>query len=150
MKSRTPTRMALFALIALSAAPSGCGRPLSTLTGHVTYQDKPVTGGSVVLYCEGQQIVRGQIDPNGTYTVSNVPRGRVQVTVLPPARLPEGFHKKYQTPPVINGPITPGVGKSDKEARELAIPQRFGVPEESGLAVVVGRGTTEFDIHLTR
>lgn len=137
-------------LITLATCSFGCGRQVSTLTGRVTYLDKPVTSGSVVLYCEGQHIVRGLISPDGIYTIPNVPRGKALVTITPAIRLPDGFRKKYKTPPVINGPITPDPDTHAKALKSSAIPGRYGVPEESGLAVTVDQMVTEFDIHLIR
>jgi hypothetical protein len=146
--SKESRRLALTAIAFLILTGAfGCGRSLGTVSGRVTFQDQPVTAGSVVLYCEGQQIVRGPIAPDGTYTIPNVPRGEVRVTVVPPVRLPDGFKKKYPTPPVIDGPTLPDAGRAPKTT---AIPARYCVPEESGLTLKVGRSATEFDIRLTR
>jgi hypothetical protein len=153
MHTRTVTRRLVLnalALAVLAGGTAGCGRRFCTVTGRVAFQGHPVTSGSVVLYCEGQQIVRGLIGPDGTYAIPNVLRGHVRVTVTPPVRLPVGLRKKYPMPPVINGPIMPDVGRPAKDSRTPAIPERYGVPEESGLTVTVDRGVTEFDINLTR
>ena len=136
-------------LMILAGGSTGCGKQLCELTGRVTFQGQPVTSGSVVLYCDGQ-IVRGLISPDGTYAITNVPRGRVRVTVTPPVRVPDGFRKKYALPPVVNGPIMPEIGRPVKDARARAVPARYSVPEESGLTVTVHRGVTEFDINLTQ
>ncbi len=137
----------VFALL-LTGSGVGCGRSLSTVSGRVSLQDQPVAEGSVVLYCEDQQIVRGLIGPDGAYSIPNVPRGDVRVTVVPPVRMPDGFGKKYETPPVIDGPIIPAA--SPDKRGPLAIPPRYGIPEESGLSLKVVRDSIEFDIRLTR
>jgi hypothetical protein len=153
MHTRAVTSRLVFnalTLTVLAASTAGCGQQLCTVTGRVAFQGQPVTSGSVVLYCEGQQIVRGLIGPDGTYAIPNVHRGPVRVTVKPPDRMPAGFRKKYAMPPVINGPIMPEVGMSAKDSRNPVIPVRYGMPEESGLTVTVDSGVTEFDINLTR
>ncbi len=136
-------------LIVLAVGAAGCNSRPSTVTGRVTYRGVPVTSGSIALFCEGQQIVRGLIGPDGRYTIPNVPPGPVRVTVAARPRLPEGFKKKYLTPPVINGPITPEPGRPAKDPRTPDIPGRYAVPEESGLTLTVDRNVTEFDIDLT-
>jgi hypothetical protein len=153
MHTRAVTSRLVFnalALTVLAGSTAGCGRQLCTVTGRVAFQGQPVTSGSVVLYGEGQQIVRGLIGPDGTYTIPNVQRGPVRVTVKPPDRMPVGFKKTYAMPPVINGPIMPAVARAGKGPLTPTIPDRYGMPEESGLTVTVDCGITEFDINLTR
>jgi hypothetical protein len=149
MTRYTPSRRsaidAILVLI-LAGGATGCGRPPGTVSGRVFYRDQPLKSGSVVLYCEGSQIVRGQIGPDGTYAIPNVPRGEVRVTVVPPVRMPEGFRMKFTTPPVIDGPIMPQVGGSVAEG--VTIPLRYSMPEESGLSLKIDRSETEFDIRL--
>ena len=69
---------------------------------------------------------------------------------MPPVRLPDGFRKKYPTPPVTDGPVVPGDGRGPKDGPTAAIPARYGIPEESGLATTVVGDATEFDIRLVR
>lgn len=137
-------------MLAILLMLSGCNRGTCTLAGHVTFQNKPLTNGSVILFCENQQIVRGVIANDGSYSIPNVPRGLVRVTVTPVIRLPEGYQKKYDLPPVINGPVIPQFGSSDKGQKLTPIPDRYSVPEESGIAVKVDQPVTAFDIHLVR
>jgi hypothetical protein len=132
------------ALAGLSA--SGCDSNTSTLVGKVTYQGKPVVGGSVIVYCPDRQIVRSIIGTDGTYSIPNVPSGQAIVTVQAPARVPAGLRMKQSLPPSSGGPIPPTVEANDT-ARVL-IPQRYALPEESGLSVVVDRGQVTYDIDL--
>lgn len=145
-----PGRVTAAGLALLVGGLAGCGPQICTVTGKVALQGEPVTGGSVVLYCDGSHIVRGLIGPDGSYEIPNVPRGHARVTVAPPAILPEGMRKKYHLPPVVNGPVVPAARRPAANARAAAIPGRYGVPEESGLSVTVGRRVTEFDINLSR
>jgi hypothetical protein len=125
---------------------SGCGSNTSTVVGKVTYQGKPVAGGSVIVYCPDKQIVRSTIGTDGTYSIPNVPSGQAIVTVQSPARTPAGLRMKQSLPPSSGGPIPLTVEANDP-ARVL-IPQRYALPEESGLSVVVDRGQVTYDIDL--
>jgi hypothetical protein len=148
----THTRARQLALIALpllafAAGSAGCGREPCSLTGRVTFLGKPLSSGSVIVYCDDQQIVTGLIRPDGTYTIPNVPPGKARVTVQGHSNR-DWWRPKSQPPPAINGPVTPGSGRPGKDAPVTLVPDRYGVPEESRLAVIVDRARTPFDIQL--
>jgi hypothetical protein len=101
--------------------------------GRVTARGKPVSSGSVILFCPGKRILRGVIGEDGRYSISGVPVGEAVVTVRapPPASgLPAG----------ADNSVTPGAAAE--------IPARYAVPEESGLTVQVNKGRVVFDIDL--
>jgi hypothetical protein len=134
---------ALAALLALAAA--GCGADPSTVAGTVTYQGKPVAGGSVIVYCPDGQIARGTIGPDGSYAIPNVPAGAAAVTVQSYARLPNGLRLRQTLPPSSGGPTPP---VETGEPGPAPIPPRYALPEESGLSVVVDRARVTYDIDL--
>ncbi|MBM3983864.1 MAG: carboxypeptidase regulatory-like domain-containing protein [Planctomycetes bacterium] len=130
-----------------AALAGGCGGPeTATVSGRVTFRGKPVTSGSVIVYCSDKQIVRGNIGSDGTYTIPNVPRGALAVTVQSHARVPAGMRLQQNLPPATGGPIPPTVSADDPAC--VALPPRYAVPEESGLSVQVERGLVTFDIDL--
>ena len=137
-------------LAVLAAGVAGCGRRGDSVTGKVTFRDNLLNTGSVILYCEDQQIIHGVIGPDGTYAIPNVPRGRVRVTVRAPARQNELFRPRGQMPAAVNGPVFPGSGPSAKDSPLPVIPARYELPEESGLTLTVAGGVTVFDINLAR
>jgi hypothetical protein len=141
---RPPAALVVLALACLAAA--GCGPNTSTLVGKVTYQGKPVTSGSVLVYCPDKQIARGIIGTDGAYTIPNVPCGRATVTVQSHTRLPSGMSLQQTLPPSSGGPIPPTVEASDRAW--VSIPPRYALPEESGLSVVADRGRVTYDIDL--
>jgi hypothetical protein len=126
---------------------TGCGAKTTAINGTVTYQGRHLTGGSVIVYCQNQQIVRGIIDSEGHYTIPNVPTGTAMVTVHSHTPIPAGFQLRQTLPPVNNGPISPSVDAS-KPGDAVIIPERYTVPEESGLALNVDRNNLEFNIDL--
>ena len=69
-------------LLALLLA--GCGGNNSTLRGKVSHNGKPVTSGMVVVLNPDRTTAKGEIEPDGSYSVSGVGRGQVQVGVLSP------------------------------------------------------------------
>ena len=125
---------------------SGCGSQTATVVGRVTYQGKPVCGGSVIVYCSDKQIARGIIGVDGTYSIPNVPYGPGAVTVQAPARVPAGLRMQQTLPPSSGGPIPPTVEAS--EPSRSTIPPRYALPEESGLSVAIDRGQVNYDIDL--
>jgi hypothetical protein len=144
-----PRRWSLAAscLIALgSLFGGGCGSRTATVVGRVTYQGKPVTGGSVIVYCSDKQIARGNIAVDGAYSIPNVPYGSSVVTVQGPTMAPAGLRTQQALPPSTGGPLPPTVLVSDPA--QIAIPLRYGVPEESGLSLAIDRTTVTYDIDL--
>ncbi len=140
--------MALAALfISLALFVSGCGSGVSEVTGKVTFSGKPVSSGSVILYCSDGQIVCGVTGADGSYTIPNVPRGPATATIQAHTRVPAGLRLKQNLPPSINGP-TPPTGEVTADQPVLNIPARYALPEESGLSVVVDRGQVNYDIDL--
>src|SRR5262245_9299438 len=68
------------ALLALTAV--GCGRR-GNVSGKVTYKDKPLVCGTVLLH--GRDGLRqGNIEPDGSYTVLDVASGEARVAVNSP------------------------------------------------------------------
>lgn len=140
-------RLATLIGCAMLAPLTGCGDRPASVSGTVTFQGKPLNGGSVILYCKDEQIVRGIIGADGTYSIANVPRGACRVTVKTHAPIPPGFQLRQSLPPVEDGPIAPQANAP--LAIATAIPERYAMPEESGLAVDVNCPHTIFDITLT-
>lgn len=134
----------LFVFCALCA--SGCGSGTATISGRVTFQGKPVAGGSVIVYCSDKQIVRGIIGADGSYSIPNVPYGSAVVTVQAHSRLPQGLRLHQTVPPSSGGPIPPTADVND--TARVIVPQRYALPEESGLSVAVDRGQVTYDIDL--
>lgn len=149
MQSRFRSFMTYGSLIALPLITiAGCDSCTATVSGQVTYLGKPVPGGSVVLYCSDKQIVRGLIGPDGRYSIPNVPCGPAQVTIQSPSELPAGMRLQQHLPPTTNGPVMPAAAGAPKAGRGAGLPQRYSLPEESGLSVIVDRGQMTYDIEL--
>src|SRR5207302_4939501 len=72
---------ALVLLAPLVAA--GCGG-VGSVTGTVTFQNKPVASGTVVVVGSDMLPYHGNIEDDGTYTVPKVPTGFAKIAVFSP------------------------------------------------------------------
>jgi hypothetical protein len=145
----------------------GCGK--GTISGKVTYKDKPLTGGKVVFTTEKGKAVEGPIDDDGNYTVKGVPTGTARVTVLPneaPKLAPGGGPpgrpgaggppKDRMLGPPKDTPMPDDVrkkfesfnkpGGSDPALKDF--PAKYKTPDESGLTLDVKSGEQEYNIPL--
>lgn len=91
----------------------GCGRQLGTVTGKVTFDGKPVTGGSVAFLPlskgpdgKGVRPASGAIQAGGEYHLSSfvandgVAAGKYRITYSPPVmEYPPGVYTPGKPPP---------------------------------------------------
>lgn len=132
----------LLALALFLLATSGCGQRLAKVSGRVTCNDKPVSGGASVLFSNeemGTHIV-AKLDPDGHYRVEmaeglGLPPARYKVSVLPPQlHLSLEFIEKHRgkTPPLL--------------AAFPSIPLKYRDPATSGLELHLTPEGATFDI----
>ncbi len=117
----------------------GCGRGERTVTGKVTYRDKPLPSGMVIFVGEdGVVSPPAHLAPDGSYTATKVPVGRARIAVdtVPP-------------PPPEN--------RNSKEAMDawraalanfITVPARYKDPNQSGKTFEVKAGKNTCDIGL--
>ena len=143
-------RRSFIAALFAAALAGCCGSDTTTLSGVVTLNGRPVSGGSVVMYCSDKQIVRGLIDADGRYSIPNVPFGSATITVQSHTFVPAGMQVPQKLPPVsADSPLPPDrAGEGAK--RVIPIPPRYSHPEESGLSVNVQSHPATHDIHLSK
>ena len=120
-------------LMALAALTADCGPGSATAAGKVTFQGKPVVWGSVTLVAADGSVHQAGIEPDGTYTVPNVPVGTAKVGVesssppVPGVRGRDGDARGSAPPP----PPPPGAW--------FALPATLSDPAKSGVTVEVRR-----------
>jgi hypothetical protein len=137
-------RPGLVAAAALFFAVTGCGRGSGTLTGKVTYQDQPVIYGTVMVRAADGTQWPGAIEPDGTYTVLNVPAGPVTIAIDSPQPQDPSAHKRSCREGGQPPPSAPAIDRS----KWVKLPEKYLDPEKSGIATTVTSGTTTFDIEL--
>jgi hypothetical protein len=112
--------------VAVALLASGCAPRYGNLSGSVTYNNKPVTGGTITFFDVSEKPISGEIKPDGTYTVSKVRVGRARIAVTTPMAIE--FKAQGAGDVLPNAPKPP------------AIPPRYGDPEKSGLTCDVTEG----------
>lgn len=117
----------------LTVALAGCGgSSKATVSGTVTYKGEPLPAGMIAFIGKDNQVASGAIEPNGHYSVRNVPIGPVKISVTPPpaplqdSKPPEGM------------PTT----------KSVSIPDHYKDPEKSGLTYTVKSGSQDHPINL--
>jgi hypothetical protein len=145
-------RRLIAALPVLLLVAWGCGSKSTTseVTGKVTYQNTPVPGGQITFYpAKGVPMSVG-IDPDGSYTITDLEPGEVTVTVSteslnPDKKTPEygGRGRGGASPPPPNMAGGGGGGKYVK------IPDKYAKQETSGLKTTVTKGKNKYDVPLT-
>jgi hypothetical protein len=144
-------RRVALALLLLSTAllAAGCGIPTGDVTGTVSYKGQPLKTGSVTFFT--QHGARGDlINEDGTYTVRDVPCGEAKVTVV--------SQDDEKMVAYVKALSAASREKKDKGAAALPalppsgtfalIPEKYGIPEQSGLSASVNRGLNKKDLEL--
>ena len=131
-------------LLAVSLFVAGCGGdqlPVAPAQGKVLLDGKPLEFGAVMFQPEAGPPARGQIQPDGSFTLSTYGNGdgaiigkhRVRITCF------ESQRPGYQPDPSQG---EPGVGES-------LIPKKYQRLEQSGLTAEVKDETEPFVFELT-
>src|SRR5262249_16240851 len=128
----------------LLLAACGCGST-ATVTGKVTYQGRPVTYGSVIFLAADNTARSGIIEPDGSYSVEDVPRGEGKIGVI--------SHDPSKGRSTVGGEKPASPGKKNAAAAKTAggwfpLPHRFEDPETSGLSCTISKGRVVYDIEL--
>jgi len=143
-------RLLLFPLLAL-AIPACTGEKLATVSGKVTFKDKPLPGGTVLFVTEDKsKSESAQVDSEGNYSASNVPYGKLHVGVQPAAKsiaasvpkgVPNSKAPKDQKPPD---------SYTSTSGQYVDIPAEFRDPATSKLTVTVESGNVPFNIDILK
>jgi hypothetical protein len=179
--SRSPLLRRLVAPVAFFAVAfllAGCAKPVGSVTGKVTYQNKTLKGGSVsFVSTDGGQSFSSGIAEDGTYKVPNLQGGSYKVCVdtsslLPPKTgnaptMPKGYAppgatkvagspKDQKSGPPPGADIPEGYKASSPAAMAanttaklyVAIPEKYSKPDSTDLTYTFKGGSETFDIDL--
>ncbi len=156
----------LLGLVLLSAGCGGTG----TISGKVYYKDQPLPGGTVIFTnADGKGSRTGPIQPDGSYTIEDMPIGTAKIGVETESINPDHSGGGRMTPPPSGqapgrgGPppmmmpptdkIPAGADPSKIYGRSAAgqyveIPKDYGDPNSSEQSMVVKRGPQTYEIRL--
>ena len=128
------SRWWMSSLALASAALVGCGggADTTTVSGAVTYSEKPVTSGLINFIAVSGRPLGGGIDSDGTYSVE-LPPGEYQVRIDSPPEFPAGY-KEGDPPPKLP---------------PRQVPEKYASFNSSGLtATVKDEGSQTMDFKL--
>lgn len=128
-------RMRAAALAVLVIGMAGCGSKLdnATVGGTVKFQERPITGGQVVLFCAPLGIgASAVLGPDGSFKVDGPMRaGSYVVTIRPPA-----------------GPPPLPTGNTPPPQTASYVPEKYRNEKTSDLKVDIAAGDNHFDLVL--
>ncbi len=146
------------AALALLPPVAGCSGS-GTVTGKVTYQGRPLTGGTILFTStRGRGTRTAQIGEDGSYTITNMPTGPAKIAVETKSAQPVGRPPFAEDGKHVGGP-PPGAkmpegaktsvyGDPSKARTAEPIPEHYANPDESGLTCTVKGGRQELPIEL--
>ena len=142
--------------ISLVTLVAGCGGgSVGDVSGKVTYKDKPVTSGTVVIIVKGGIPKSGTIQPDGSFRVTGVSTGDARVMVSsPPLVSVVGAGKGAGKPDEVSDKPAESQETSTSAANPelvktwVAIPDKYGDTNRTDLKLTVVGGTNAFDIPL--
>lgn len=135
---------------------AGCGPATTTMSGTVTYKNKPLTSG-IVTFVTDQGSANGTIDKEGSYTVETVPVGTAKVSVFSSGGTstttknfgPPGGKDRMTTPKGIPPEAEKAFAGAKQGATGVNIPSKYSDPNTSDLKVEVKSGQNPpFNIEL--
>ncbi|PHS02882.1 MAG: hypothetical protein COA78_19905 [Blastopirellula sp.] len=115
----------------------GCGgESSSTISGKISHKGKDLNSGTILFQAASGEVESTQIQSDGTYTVSGLPKGsaKISVNVLPAPM------------PGPGGVMTAEPGTF--EANPVQIPKKYDNVAKSGLTVELAGGAQTHDIVL--
>ena len=129
---------------------TGCGKGRGVVTGTVTFQDRPLVVGSVVILASDGIPRNAHISPEGFYTLADVPCGdaRLAVHSPDPVQMAEVLEaEKIKIKKGLSQSLERKLPDIDR-AKWFPIPPAYGDFEKSGLEFRVEKGNNSFDIRL--
>jgi hypothetical protein len=127
----------------------GCGHPKGTVSGIVTYKDKPLPGGFITFVPEqGSGSYSGKIQQDGSYRVADIPAGPVKIGVQAP-QAPKHAESMISPVDIAKGAKPGAKGAAPASGTTYVnIPPSYSDPEKSGLRLTVTGGSQEHNIPL--
>jgi hypothetical protein len=125
---------------------AGCGSRPNNISGTVTYQGVPVTGGSMRFVFDNGQEVVAAIQENGNYATQSRHTGKARVAV-------ETESTKAMESPAMKPPPGAEIAQTELSAvagvgQYMRIPRKYNDPQVSELTIEVQPGDNKKDFDL--
>jgi hypothetical protein len=135
-------------LLLLVAGCGGSSGNTANVSGKVTIDGAPVTGGSMQFTAKDGPTFHVQINDDGTYAQSELQPGDYVVTVETESLNPNKKHAVYggaQGAKMTNqaSPMPPGVAGAGPSGTYVPIPKKYGDPKKSGLTATLAKGKND-------
>lgn len=163
-KVRVLLSLPLVLVVAAGCGKGGSSQAPARLSGKVTYKNAPLPGGTLVLISKsGTGVYSTQIGADGTYSITNVGEGDMDVTVEteslnPKKKVPEYKGQSsgpkgrpaFKDKPAQASPMPQGAGDGGGTAGTyVRIPPKYADRVTSGLTVTLSAGSNSKDFELT-
>jgi hypothetical protein len=125
----------------------GCGRPAASVSGTVTFDGKPLPGGTVLFHRSDGRVEHALISTEGKYSMEDAPLGKVRITVRAHGAVPPALPNSAVNPPTPPRELDPRP-EDRRDSGYVPIPPRYLDPEKSGLTYTVSAGGQTHDIKL--
>ncbi len=127
---------------------AGCGSGSGSISGKVTYKDKPLSGGTVTFMTSDQQVKTAVIGSDGAYSIPKLTTGPAKIAVMPVVPLPPMMPGGMAMDPGKMGVPEENIAPPPAADKSVAIPEHYKDPEKSGLTYTVTAGNQEHNIEL--
>jgi hypothetical protein len=117
---------------------TGCGTGPGRLVGCVTFKGAALPSGSVTVHAADGNTYSTTLAADGSFRIDGVPPGPARITVQSHPHTPPGLLGKDRYTP-----------KGKAAAQFVAIPDRYGRPDQSGLTCQVKGGEQTCTLDLT-
>jgi hypothetical protein len=132
-------------LAALALGLCGCGGS-GRVSGTVTRDGHPVRAGVITFVSkDGKGTALASIKKDGSYTAANVPVGDTSVILVNAMEEPD-----FTGPVSVAEAAKPSAKRAPPPKPPIAIPDKFGKPETSGLTLTVRSGDNPYNIDVGR
>jgi hypothetical protein len=143
-------------LLPLLILLTGCGSKQGKVYGTVFYKGKPLPGGDVRFFPEGEggSFFSG-IKSDGSYSIDKLPRGSAKVTVsfsrenplakMNPRKKANAEKGMQQQLEAMKAHSKDGGAAS---AENVTVPEKYNDPDKSGLKIDVTGGSQKHDINI--
>jgi hypothetical protein len=141
----------LLLVLALGCEAKNPNAP-ARVSGEVTYNGKPLPGGTITFYTDGAGTYPVAIGKDGTYEATGLPAGDLAVSVATESAKGHTAGSSYSDRhghKMELSPAPPGFQQQQEAQSEyVSIPKKYANPKTSGLSTTLepGRNTKSFEL----